>query len=78
MTISLSHPEEYEGGDLEFDLRNTHDWELNKTKGILKCTEIRPRGSIVVFPSFVWHRVAPVIRGTRYSLVVWNLGQPFR
>lgn len=78
MTISLSHPEDYEGGDLEFDLRNTHDWELNKDKSILKCTEIRPRGSIVVFPSFVWHRVTPVTRGTRYSLVVWNLGQPYR
>jgi PKHD-type hydroxylase len=78
MTISLSHPEEYEGGNLEFDLRNQYDWELNKDKSIVKCTEIRPRGSVVVFPSFVWHRVTPVTRGTRYSLVVWSLGQPFR
>ena len=34
------------------------------------CTEIRPR-SIIVFPSFVWHRVL-VTRGTRYSLVIWK------
>jgi PKHD-type hydroxylase len=43
-----------------------------------KCEEIRERGSIVVFPSHVWHRVKPVTKGTRYSLVIWNLGYPFR
>ena len=42
------------------------------------CKEIRPKGSVVVFPSFVWHRVKPVISGTRHSLVIWNLGWPFR
>jgi len=26
----------------------------------------------------VWHRVKPVTAGTRYSLVVWHLGKPFR
>jgi predicted 2-oxoglutarate/Fe(II)-dependent dioxygenase YbiX len=26
----------------------------------------------------VWHRVQPVTKGTRYSLVVWNLGYPFK
>jgi len=42
------------------------------------CTEILPRGSIVVFPSHVWHRVRPVTKGVRYSLVIWNLGYPFK
>ena len=74
MTISLSDPSEYEGGNLEFDFRNQVDWENNKKAKVHSCNEIRPRGSIIVFPSFVWHRVAPVTRGTRYSLVVWNLG----
>jgi len=78
VTISLSNPDEYEGGNLEFDMRNQKDWEQDKKKAIHECTEIRPRGSIIVFPSFVWHRVAPVTKGTRYSLVVWNLGYPFR
>ena len=78
MTISLSEPDEYEGGNLEFDMRNQKDWEQDKKKAIHECTEIRPRGSIIVFPSFVWHRVAPVTKGTRYSLVVWNLGSPWR
>jgi len=78
VTISLNDPSEYEGGNLEFDFRNQVDWERNKKATIKSCTEIRPRGSIIVFPSFVWHRVAPVTKGTRYSLVIWNLGYPFR
>ena len=78
VTISLSDPSEYEGGNLEFDMRNQKDWENNKEKAIYECHEIRPRGSIIVFPSFVWHRVKPVTKGTRYSLVIWNLGQPWR
>ena len=36
------------------------------------------KGSLVVFPSYYRHRVTPVTKGTRYSLVVWNLGQPYR
>lgn len=78
VTISLNDPDEYDGGNLEFDFRNQVDWERNKKSKIKSCTEIRPRGSIIVFPSFVWHRVAPVTRGTRYSLVIWNLGYPFK
>ena len=78
VTISLTEPDEYVGGNLEFDFRNQIDWERDKKSKIKECTEIRPRGSIIVFPSFVWHRVSPVTRGTRYSLVIWNLGRPFK
>ena len=78
VTISLNDPSEYVGGNLEFDFRNQVDWERNKKKAIKSCEEIRPRGSIIIFPSFVWHRVAPVTSGTRYSLVIWNLGRPFK
>jgi PKHD-type hydroxylase len=78
VTISLSDPKEYEGGNLEFDYRNSVDWERNKTAGIHTCTEIRPRGSIIIFPSFVWHRVSPVTKGVRHSLVLWNLGFPWK
>ena len=74
VTCSLSSPEDYEGGELEFDFRNTDP----DKQSIRKCAEIKPRGSIVVFPSHVWHRVKPVTKGTRYSLVIWNLGFPFR
>ena len=78
VTISLNDPSEYVGGNLEFDFRNQVDWERNKKKTIKSCEEIRPRGSIIVFPSFVWHRVSPVTSGTRYSLVIWNLGYPWK
>ena len=74
VTCSLSNPEDYEGGELEFDFRN-NDPDKPTVK---KCAEIAPRGSIVVFPSHVWHRVKPVTKGTRYSLVIWNLGHPFK
>jgi len=33
---------------------------------------------IIVFPSDMEHRVAPVTKGIRYSLVVWFLGPPFK
>jgi len=74
VTCSLSDPKDYKGGELEFDFRNM---DPNK-KSIRKCAEISPRGSIVVFPSHIWHRVKPVTKGTRYSLVIWNLGYPFK
>ena len=70
-----NHPE---AKDLIDSLVNDHDFERNKKRPTKACTEIRPRGSIIVFPSFCWHRVAPVTKGTRYSLVMWNLGRPFR
>jgi PKHD-type hydroxylase len=71
-TISLSAPEDYRGGNLEFNFFNTI-----KPKAQV-CEEIKPQGSIVVFPSFVYHRVTSVTKGTRYSLVLWQLGKPFK
>ena len=52
--------------------------ENEDTSIIQTSKEARVKGSVIVFPSFVWHRVAPVTKGTRYSLVIWNLGFPFR
>lgn len=67
-TVQLSHPEEYEGGDLQFQTPH----------GEFTANEIKPKGSICVFPSFVTHRVTPVTSGIRQSLVMWNRGKPFR
>ncbi len=75
VTVSLTDPKEYKGGELEFDFRNL---DPNKKPNIRACTEILPKGSLVVFPSFVWHRVKPVTKGVRHSLVIWNLGYPFK
>ena len=75
VTVSLTDPKEYKGGELEFDFRNE---DPDKKPNIRACTEILPKGSLVVFPSFVWHRVKPVTKGVRHSLVIWNLGYPFK
>ena len=75
VTVTLTDPKEYKGGELEFDLRNE---DPDKKPNLRTCTEILPKGSLVVFPSFVWHRVKPVTKGERNSLVIWNLGYPFK
>ena len=72
VTVSLSHPEEYEGGYLQIAARR----EWNDTH-LCQVTEISPRGSICVFPSYTWHRVSPVTKGRRLSLVQWNLGEGY-
>lgn len=71
-TISLEDGDKYEGGDLEFCIHKG----INQK--IFKVDVARKKGSITVFPSFVLHRVTPVTKGTRYSLVVWTLGFPFK
>ena len=78
MTCQLTDGSEYEGGELEFDFRDYEPYMRDESKHCKKATEILPKGSIIVFPSFVWHRVKPITKGTRYSLVMWNLGYPFK
>jgi len=73
MTINLSEPGSYEGGNLKFDF-GPH----SEKKRFFECTEIRPQGSIIVFPSYIYHQVTPITSGTRYSLVMWTLGKPFK
>ena len=72
--IQLTNPLDYKGGNFEIQSR------LYKDSKIVTETEqfFKPRGSIIVFPSHLWHRVKPVTEGTRYSLVIWALGQPFK
>ena len=75
VTVSLSDEKDYSGGELEFDFRSN---DPHKKRNTAICKDILPKGSIIVFPSFVWHRVRPVKKGVRYSLVLWNLGYPFK
>lgn len=75
LSVMLTDPEEYEGGELQFNFKaNDPQFEENEIRTV---TEVKSRGSIVVFPSFLWHRVKPVTKGIRHSLVCWNLGQPY-
>lgn len=66
LVIQLSDPDEYEGGDLELMHSNTPT-PVKKQKGL-----------VVAFPSFMLHRVTPVTKGVRRSLVVWLTGPRFR
>jgi PKHD-type hydroxylase len=73
MTLNLTEPEKYSGGNLKFDFGpHNHDFRY------FECTESRKQGSLIFFPSFVYHTVTPVTKGTRYSLVMWVLGKPFK
>jgi len=78
MTCQLTDGIEYKGGELEFDFKNYEPHMRDESRHRVQCKEILPKGSIIVFPSFVWHRVKPVTAGVRYSLVVWHLGRPFK
>ena len=64
MTLLLSPENEFEGGDLE----------LMKEGSAVKLKQ----GHAVFFASFIRHRVTPVIRGNRKSLVMWFGGTPFK
>jgi len=64
MTILLNHESQFEGGELELMAPG------KKAK--------LSQGNAITFASFLNHRVAPVTRGVRQSLVVWFGGTPFR
>jgi PKHD-type hydroxylase len=66
ISIQLSRAEDYEGGDLEL-MYGAEPMKLDRT-----------RGAFIVFPSFMLHRVTPVTRGTRWSLVAWIVGARWR
>ncbi len=65
--LQLSDPNEYTGGDFQFrDVPAVSD------------EQFKPQGSLLIFPSFFYHRVTPVLTGTRYSLVSWIDGPRWR
>lgn len=66
LIMMLSDPSEYDGGQLEI-FTASNATVLDNKKGIVHA-----------IPSFVMHRVAPVTRGVRRSLVVWIAGPKFR
>ena len=65
-TLQLSSGDAHEGGDLE--IFGTHKIEVAP----------RRRGDLIIFPSFVLHRVTPMRAGTRKALIIWSTGPYFR
>ncbi len=72
VTVSLSDPEDYKGGLLKFYIGSPYK------ENYITCDKILDKGSLVVFPSYIWHQITPVTKGIRKSLVLWNLGYPYR
>ena len=64
MTCLLSHESEFEGGGLEL----MSDGKIARPK----------QGQAIFFASYIRHRVVPITRGVRKSLVLWVGGTPFR
>jgi PKHD-type hydroxylase len=61
ITVQLSGADEYEGGDFEFDEVKTN-------------ADFRSKGTVLVFPSYLRHRIHPITSGTRRALVSWFFG----
>ena len=66
ISIQLTDPEEYEGGEL---------YLYEEDKGILMD---KSQGTLIMFPSYVLHEVTPLTKGTRNSLVSWVTGKQFK
>lgn len=67
VSLILSDPSEYEGGEFQI-MEGAHPRPM----------PINARGTCIVFPSYVIHRVTPVTRGVRKALVGWACGPKFR
>ena len=67
ISIQLTNPEEYEGGELYLYDGGEKGTIMDKTQGTL-----------IIFPSYVLHEVMPVTKGKRNSLVTWVTGKQFK
>lgn len=67
VVLSLSDPSEFEGGELQVKVGSDEP----------KTLELK-KGRAWFFPSYVLHRVTPVTKGIRRSLVLWSGGPDFK
>jgi PKHD-type hydroxylase len=67
ISIQLTDPEEYEGGELKLYGGGEEGTIMDKTQGTL-----------IIFPSYTLHEVMPVTKGERNSLVTWVTGRSFK
>ena len=74
MVVQLSDPDDYVGGELEFFALDGDESATASDRRVA----MRTQGTVVVFPSFEYHRVAPLRSGVRRSLVCWVGGPAFR
>jgi PKHD-type hydroxylase len=67
IVVQLSDPDEYEGGELQI-----------QTGSESYISILKKKGAVTLFPSYMRHRVTPVTKGVRKSLVLWVGGSTFR
>lgn len=72
--VSLTDPKKYKGGDFYFAFDETDGIKRKEDK----VNEMKERGTVLVFPSYLYHKVASVTQGTRHSLVIWALGGHYK
>ena len=70
LSIILSDPSEYEGGEFYIQTGSPEQDRLMKMEQV--------KGRVLGFPSFMIHGVSPVTKGIRRSLVVWVEGPKFK
>ena len=68
--IQLSDEKDFQGGDFEFGITNESGDDLVKGN--------KNKGCLLIFPSFLSHRVAPITNGFRYSIITWAEGNTFK
>lgn len=80
MVILLNDYSEYEGGSFLLENHQTsgpHEiW--HRIVNINLEPSYNKKGTMIVFPSHLWHKVEPLKKGLRYSLVGWFIGPPFK
>lgn len=68
VVVQLTDPSEYDDGELHLLYRGERSPEIMS----------KEQGDLFAFPSYTLHKVTPVTRGTRHSLVGWITGKPFK
>ena len=78
LTLVLSDPDTYEGGELQFFNGGRPMKDMGNISGEQVAKDIKAKGSVIVFDSSDWHRVTPLVEGTRHSIVCWTVGDNFK
>ena len=67
ITVQLSASDDYRGGTLEFAVTPETTYTVSRAKG-----------SVLIYPTYIAHRIQPVTKGKRKSLVFWVGGTSFQ
>ena len=78
LSLVLSNPDTFEGGELQFYFGNRPMEDMGEITAEQVTNDIKAQGSVIVFDSRDWHRVTPVTKGVRHSIVCWTVGPNFK